>query len=123
MKPTIKWNADLFGVEIQTEDEHFVISAQPSMVMSWYDAVRYLEGSAKWELPTKDQLKVVSAYLSTINDLIKGNGGYEIQGLFWAADWADDEILAWRVYLRDGDAYTGCKVYTNEVRAVSALND
>ena len=41
MKPTIKWNADLFGVEIQTGDEHFVISAQPSMVMTWNDAARY----------------------------------------------------------------------------------
>lgn len=120
MKPTIKWNADLFGVEIKTEDERFIISAQPSMVMTWDDAVRYLKGDEKWQLPTKDQLKVVSAYISTINDLIKENGGYEIQGLFWAAD-GSDEISAWRVYIRDGDAYTGCKVYANEVRAVSSL--
>ena len=121
MKPTINWNADLFGVEIKTDTEHFVISAQPSMVMSWYDAVRYFGASNEWELPTKDQLKVVSAHISTINDLIKENGGYEIQGLFWAADGSDEIFSAWRVYIRDGDAYTGCKVYANEVRAVSAL--
>lgn len=120
MKPTIQWNADLFGVEIQTKGEHFVISAQPSMAMSWYDAVRYFEGNAEWKLPTEEQLKIVSAYISTINDLIKENGGYEIQGLFWAAD-GSDEISAWRVYIREGDAYMGCKVYTNEVRAVSDL--
>ena len=120
MKPTIKWNADLFGVEIQTKNEHFVISAQPSMVMTWDDAVRYLKGDEKWQLPTKRQLQIVSANIFAINDLINENGGYEIRGLFWAADGSDD-ILAWRVYIRDGDAYTGCKVYANEVRAVSDL--
>ena len=120
MRTKIKWNADLFGVEIQTKDQHFVIDANPSMVMSWYDAVRYFEGNKEWELPTTDQLKIVSACISAINDLIKENVGYEIQGLFWAAD-GSDETSAWRVYIREGDAYTGCKVYANEVRAVSAL--
>ena len=120
MKPKITWNAEKFGVEIKTEYQHFVISAMPSMVMNWHDASRYFEGNKEWELPTTDQLKIVSAYISTINDLIKWNGGYEIQGLFWAAD-GSDETSAWRVYIREGDAYMGCKVYTNEVRAVSAL--
>lgn len=29
----INWNQELFGVEIKDNENHFVISAQPSMVM------------------------------------------------------------------------------------------
>lgn len=120
MNPTIKWNADLFGVEIKTKEEHFVISAQPSMVMSWNDARRYFDGNEEWQLPSLKQLKIAAEHIDDVNALIKANGGYEIQGLFWAAD-GSDEIAAWRVYIRDGDAYRGCKIYSNDVRAVSAL--
>lgn len=120
MKPTIKWNADLFGVEIQTEDQHFVIDANPSMVMSWHDAMRHFNGNEVWQLPTKDQLKVVSAYISTINDLIKENGGYEIRGLFWAAD-GSNEFCAWYVNTSSGNASPYGKIYSYYVRAVSDL--
>lgn len=121
MKTTIKWNADLFGVEIQTEDEHFVISAQPSMAMTWHDAVRYFQGNAGWKLPTKDQLKIVSAYISTINDLIKENGGYEIRGLVWTDE--SNEIYARGVRMYDGSTDDDPKYHYNYVRAVSDLTN
>lgn len=120
MKTTIKWNADLFGVEIQTKDQHFVIDANPSMVMSWRDAVRYFEGHKEWELPTTDQLEIVSAYISTINDLIKKNRGYWMQGWHWTSD-EYDEFFAWRVYMDGGDTHNGSKYGSNYVRAVSDL--
>ena len=122
MRPTITWNAEKFGVEIKTKGEHFVISAQPSMVMSWHDAVRYFGVSNEWELPTRDQLKVVSAHISTINDLIKENGGYEIRGLFWAAD-GSNEFCAWYVSTSSGNASPYGKIYSYYVRAVSALKN
>jgi hypothetical protein len=122
MEPTIKWNADLFGVEIQTEDEHFVISAQPSMVMTWDDAVRYLKGDEKWQLPTKRQLQIVSANIFAINDLINENGGYEIRGLFWAAD-GSNEFCAWYVSTISGNASPYGKIYSYYVRSVSSLKN
>lgn len=110
MKPTIKWNADLFGVEIQTKEEHFVISANPSMVMSWNDAVRYFDGNEEWNLPTQKQLEIVAEHIDNVNALIKANGGYEIRSWHRTADECG-EFYAWLVGML-GDYY---------VRAVSAL--
>lgn len=120
MKPTIKWNADLFGVEIKTKEEHFVISASPSMVMNWNDAVRYFDGNEEWQLPTQKQLKIVADHIDEVNALIKANGGYEIRGLFWAAD-GSDEFGAWYVSMSSGNASPYGKIYSYYVRAVSDL--
>lgn len=122
MRTTIKWNADLFGVEIKTEDEHFVISAQPSMVMSWHDSVRYFEGNAEWELPTKDQLKIVANNIDKVNEIIEENGGYSIRGWIWTAD-ERNEFCAWIVYMNDGYTDGDPKGSLSYVRAVSALKN
>lgn len=122
MKPKIKWNADLFGVEIKTEDEHFVISAKPNMAMSWHDAVRYFQGNAEWELPTKDQLKIVASNIDEVNEIIKENGGYELRGLFWAAD-GYNEFCAWNVSMYNGYTVNDDKSDYYYVRAVSDLKN
>ena len=120
IKPTIKWNADRFGVEIQTEDQYFVLSAKPSMVMDWHDAVRFLEAYEVWQLPTREQLKLVAEHISEVDALIKANGGYKLFGWHWTAD-EHDEFCAWYVNLRNGYTrnYTKGNYYC--VRAVSAL--
>ena len=120
MKPTIKWNANLFGVEIKTEDEHFVIEASPSMVMSWNDAVRYFDGNEVWQLPTREHLKLIAEHIDEVNALIKANGGYEIRVWHWTAD-EYDEFCAWNVYMNDGDTGGFDKLNYGYVRAVSVL--
>ena len=122
MKPTITWNAEKFGVEIKTEDEHFVISALPSMVMSWYDSVRYFEGDAEWKLPTKDQLKIVASNLVEVNRIINANGGFEIIGWHWTAD-ESGESFARIVDMFGVDTHDYHKFINYCVRAVSALNN
>lgn len=125
MRPTIKWNADLFGVEIQTEDEHFIIEASPSKIMTWFEAVRYYTDSHRIptrQLPTTKQMQIVAKYIDEVNDLIKENGGYELRGLFWTAD-EIDEFCAWTVDVGYGNTNLGNKHYDGYVRAVSALNN
>lgn len=125
MKPTIKWNAEFFGVEIQTEDEHFVISAQPSKLMTWFEAVRYYTDShhiPTWQLPTINQMHIVAKYIDEVNDLIKENGGYELRGFFLAAD-EIDKFRAWYVTMYSGYTSSNSKYYDGCVRAVSALNN
>lgn len=124
MKPTIKWNADLFGVEIQTEDEHFIIEASPSKVMTWFEAVRYYTDShhiPTRQLPTVKQMQIVAKYIDEVNGLIKENGGYELRGLFWTAD-EIDEFCAWLVDMHDGFTNGDDKSSYICVRAVSVLN-
>lgn len=122
MKTTIKWNAEKFGVEIKTDTEHFVISAQPSMVMNWHDAVRYFEGNAdaEWKLPTMKQLKLVASKIYKVNEIIEANRGFEIQGWHWTSD-EYEEIFAGIVYMDDGDIGNNPKNGNRYVRAVSAL--
>lgn len=121
METTIKWNAGLFGVEIKTEDEHFVISAQPSMVMTWNDAVRYFEGNEVWELPTKKQMKIVAKKIDKVNEMIKAYGGCEIIGCIWTAGESDEFCaLLVNVYARFVDRID--KDYNYYVRAVSDFN-
>lgn len=123
METTIKWNADLLGVEIQTKDQHFVISAQQSMTMSWHDAVRYFEGNNEWRLPTTDQLEVVATNINEVNEIIKENGGCEIRGWHWSA-YECDEFCAWYVNMNDGNIRYCNKNYGyNYVRAVSDLKN
>ena len=120
MKTTIKWNADLFGVEIEGEDMHFVIDAHPSYAMSWHDAVRFYTDNKVWQLPTRKQLELIAENIDEVNDLIKANGGYEMYSYHWTAD-ADNEFCAWRVDMYDGYTISGNKYNYDYVRAVSAL--
>ena len=116
----IKWNQKLFGVEIKDDENHFVISGQPSMVMDWYDAVRYYKDNKVWQLPTKEQLLLIAEHIDEINAIIRANGGYEIKGWYWTADECD-EVRAWHVLAHDGYTTNPYKYSYYYVRAVSAL--
>jgi hypothetical protein len=83
MEPTIKWNADLFGVEIKTEKRHFVISAMPDLYMSDNEAVRFFDspqgrGEHAWRLPKVAEWRIISAFLNEVNDMMLKNGGFVI---------------------------------------------
>ncbi|MBQ3026326.1 MAG: DUF1566 domain-containing protein [Alistipes sp.] len=122
MKTTIEWNANFFGVEIQTDDMHFVVDANPSCVMNWYDAVRFYKDNKVWQLPTREHLKLIAEHIGEINTLIKANGGYEIQGYYWTADECN-EFCAWVVTMHNGFTGYSYKYYLDYVRAVSALSN
>lgn len=116
----IKWNNELFGVEINGNGNHFVISAQPSMVMDWDDAVRYYKDNKVWQLPTSEQLLLIAKHIDEINILIASNGGYEIFGWLWTID-EGYKFCAWYVNVDDGDTSNIYKGNDNYVRAVSNL--
>lgn len=116
----IKWNQELFGVEIKDDENHFVISAQPSMVMDWHDAKRYYKDNKVWQLPTCEQLKLIAEHTDEINAIIKANGGYEINDWHWTADQYDG-FCAWFVAMNGGYTYLDYKYYRHSVRPVSTL--
>lgn len=125
METTIKWNANLFGVEIEGEGMHFVVDANPSYVMNWHDAVRFYNNphrSHTWQLPTREHLKLIAEHIDEVNYLIKANGGYEIRGWHWTAD-EYDEFCAWNVLMGIGNTDYSRKGNDYYVRAVSALNN
>lgn len=116
----IKWNQKLFGVEIKDNENHFVISAQPSMVMDWDDAVRYYKDSKVWQLPTCEQLQLIAKHADKVNALIKANEGYVLRGWHWTAE-EYDEFYTWSVNLNDGYSLSDSKHCGNYVRAISNL--
>lgn len=116
----IKWDGLNFAVEVQDENEHFLVSAKPSMVMNWNDAMRYLNDYDDWELPTRKQLQIVAKHIDKINNLMEGNGGYTISGCFWSCE-QKDGVCAWYVGMLDGDTHNSNKGNLCYVRTVSAL--
>lgn len=122
MNTEIKWNAELFGVEIKTDDAHIVVSAHPSMVMSWHDAVRFYKDNKVWQLPTREHLQLIAARIDEINAIIRANGGYEIRGWHWTAD-EYDEFCAWFVVMDYGTSDIDYKFGIYYVRAVSAFQN
>ena len=122
METIIKWNADIIGVEIQTNNQHFVISGQPSMATSWHEAVRFFKENKVWQLPTRDHLKLIAEHIDEVNTLIRENGGCKIQGWHWTAD-EYDEFCAWTVLMNYGLTYNLAKNLDVYVRAVSAFQN
>ena len=121
MKTTIEWDANYNGVHIKTDTGlSLIVSGQPSMVMSWHDAVRFYKDNKVWQLPTREHLKLIAEHINTVNALIKANGGYEIFGWHWTADECN-EFCAWSVSVYDGDTGNGNKINGIYVRAVSAF--
>lgn len=97
MKTTIQWDANYNGVHILTDTGlSLIVSGQPSMVMSWHDAVRFYKDNKVWQLPTREHLKLIAEHIDEVNALIRANGGYEIRGWHWTAD-EYDEFCAWFV--------------------------
>ena len=123
MKTTIQWDANYNGVHILTDTGlSLIVSGQPSMVMSWHDAVRFYKDNKVWQLPTREHLKLIAEHIDEVNALIKANGGYEIRGWHWTAD-EYDEFCAWHVLMDNGYANNVDKSYDYYVRAVSAFQN
>ncbi len=123
MKTTIQWDANYNGVHILTDTGlSLIVSGQPSMVMSWHDAVRFYKDNKVWQLPTREHLKLIAEHIDEVNALIKANGGYEIRGWHWTAD-EYVEFCAWPVNLDDGLTYGNLKNTNFSVRAVSAFQN
>lgn len=105
MRLTIEWDANYNGVHIKTDTGlSLIVSGQPSMVMSWHDAVRFYKDNKVWQLPTREHLQLIAARIDEVNAIIRANGGYEIRGWHWTAD-EYDEFCAWYVYMDDGSTY------------------
>lgn len=122
-KVTIKWAADYNGVHILTDTGFsLIVSAQPSMVMSWHDAVRFYKDNKVWQLPTREHLKLIAEHIDEVNAIIKANEGYEIRGWYWTAD-EYDEFCAWRVSVYSGSTGDVKKDFDRYVRAVSAFQN
>ena len=123
MRLTIEWDANYNGVHIKTDTGlSLIVSGQPSMVMSWHDAVRFYKDNKVWQLPTREHLKLIAEHIDEVNALIKANGGYEIRGWHWTAD-EYDEFCAWYVGMSDGSTLGSLKDLYNYVRAVSAFQN
>ena len=123
MKTTIQWDANYNGVHILTDTGlSLIVSGQPSMVMSWHDAVRFYKDNKVWQLPTREHLKLIAEHIDEVNALIKANGGYEIRGWHWTADECN-EFCAWPVGTFNGNTYRGSKYSDYYVRAVSAFQN
>ena len=119
----IKWNKNYCGVEINVDDEHFVVDSNPSYYMNWDDAMRFYSQphrSHTWKLPTGKQLKVLAKYLDKVNEIIRENNGYEINGYVWSCEEMGD-FCAWIVSMPDGYTFSNAKYTNYYVRAVSAL--
>lgn len=123
MKTTIQWDANYNGVHILTDTRlSLIVSGQPSMVMSWHDAVRFYKDNKVWQLPTREHLKLIAEHIDEVNALIKANGGYEIRGWHWTAD-EYDEFYAWDVNMHNGGTDYDDKDGDYYVRAVSAFQN
>ena len=123
MRLTIEWDANYNGVHIKTDTGlSLIVSGQPSMVMSWHDAVRFYKDNKVWQLPTREHLQLIAARIDEINAIIRANGGYEIRGWHWTAD-EYDEFCAWDVYMPDGSTDGDGKLSFDYVRAVSAFQN
>ena len=123
MKTTIQWDANYNGVHILTDTGlSLIVSGQPSMVMSWHDAVRFYKDNKVWQLPTREHLQLIAARIDEINAIIRANGGYEIRGWHWTAD-EYDEFCAWHVNMYSGGTYGNFKTNYGYVRAVSAFQN
>ena len=111
MRLTIEWDANYNGVHIKTDTGlSLIVSGQPSMVMSWHDAVRFYKDNKVWQLPTREHLQLIAARIDEINAIIRANGGYEIRGWHWTAD-EYNEFCAWYVLMRSGLANGSIKTY------------
>ena len=123
MRLTIEWDANYNGVHIKTDTGlSLIVSGQPSMVMSWHDAVRFYKDNKVWQLPTREHLQLIAARIDEINAIIRANGGYEIRGWHWTAD-EYDEFCAWDVSMSYGNTSYDHKTYDGYVRAVSAFQN
>ena len=117
----IKWNAITYAVEITADGEHFMVDAsRPSYCCSWDDAMKFHRNGI-WNLPTIEQLQVLSNYFDDINTNIRENGGYEIiERWYWSCEEKDKDRARY-VFMSDGYVNYSSKRDYGYVRAVSVL--
>lgn len=120
----IKWNKNYNGVEIKANGEHFILDSNPSYCMSWNDATRFYNSkhrSHTWNLPTVEQLQVMSKYYDRINNVIKDNGGFVLlKGFYWSME-EEDEFCALHIHMAYYNTVSSTKGSEVYVRAVSTL--
>lgn len=123
MRLTIEWDANFNGVHILTSTgTSLIVNARPSMVMNWYDAVRFFkeEKNEMWSLPTKEDLRLIYNTLKEVNTLMKENGGYEIDGTFWTAD-SINEYFAYNFSMNDERLEKVNKYCPHSIRGVNVI--
>lgn len=123
MKTTIQWDGYYHGVHILTSTgTSLIVNARPSLVMNWYDAVRFFEDEKNemWSLPRKEDLRLIYNNLKEVNTLMKGNGGYEIDGTFWTAD-GINEYFAYNFSMNDERLEKVNKYCPHSIRGVNVI--
>ena len=122
-KATIEWATVFNGVRITTDNGlSLIVSGQPSMAMSWHEAVRFYKDNKVWQLPTRKHIKLIAEHIDEVNALIKANGGYEIRGWHWTADEAG-EFCAWISLMSCGYTSGSSRDIDYYVRAVCAFQN
>lgn len=82
---SLTWNSACYGVEVQSDKKHFVISAMPNMIGRLDAAVKCCDTMAGWRLPTFKEAELIAENISQINDLMEANGGHRIdlESILW----------------------------------------
>jgi hypothetical protein len=70
----INWNKEKDGVEVKTNEYHFLICNLPDYGLSWFDA-NILCDFVNVYIPSVEELQVVSKYLKEINKCFEENDG------------------------------------------------
>lgn len=120
----IKWNKNYFGVEIKTDNEHFILDGDPTYFMDWNDAMRFYNikhRSHTWNLPTVKQLQVIYKYFYEINEVIEENDGFALSRLIYWSIKEKDYYCAHFIDIENGLAGYDSKDANYCVRAVSSL--
>lgn len=82
---SITWNSARYGVEVQSDKKHFVISAMPNMIGRLDAAVKCCDTMPGWRLPTFKEAELIAENISQINDQMEANGGHRIdlESILW----------------------------------------
>lgn len=117
----VVWNHPYKGVEIRDEGEHFIIRSMiPSYYCNWEEAVRCQKDTVYYKLPTVKQLYILAKHIDKVNETIRENNGYEIQGDLWSCE-ENGEFSAWFVNLTYGITFGTNKDVFHYMRGVIAL--
>lgn len=100
----IEWHDEDKTVEIKADGEHFFLDAsRPSFSCSFDDAWRFFK-STSLELPSINELKVISKHLKKINDIISINDGFKLRSPWLWSNKMKNDSEAFAAYIYDGDA-------------------
>lgn len=120
----IKWNENCFGVEIKTDNEHFILDGNPDHCMNWDNAMSFDNNKHRghtWKLPTVKQLKIIHNHFNEINKVIEENDGFKLIGTYYWSCENIDEFLSQNVNMYSGYTYSYNKGNNIYARVVSTL--